>query len=299
MVAVWTTADAAAPAVLDTEYADRLAEVRWAAAHPDGRPLAVVVGSSRMTWAFQPTLLHDDPLVWASASHFGAGPVFDRVLLHRLLRDGVRPSVVIVEVMPTFFLREEAKLVARHLTTEELLLARRYWGGADLEYRFVEHRAVSVRRLGRAFDSPSRDFAQPPREGHLSLLESVTPEERARRTAAMQRQHGAAAAELRIPPGAGLALRDTLREAADHGIRVVLLRSPEGQTFRSWYNPNRLAEFDRFVRDTAAEFGVPIIDAREWLDDDDFSDSHHTLRGGAAKFTPRLSREVRQILAPR
>jgi hypothetical protein len=293
VLTVWAGAEKAAPAAIDHEYLLARDRVRATAA-ADDRPLAVVAGSSRITWAFHPSLVEGDAFAWSNAAHFGAGPVFQRILVRRLLRDGVRPDVLVLEVLPTFYVCEEAKLLARHLTAEELLLARRYWPGVGLEYRFVEQRLLRVQSLSPEFDPRPTPRMVP--GGYASLPESIPADERARRTAAMKRQHGWAAADLRPLPGAVLALRDTLREATAAGARVVLLLSPEGETFRGWYDPGRLAEFDQSLRDMATEFAVPIIDARAWLHDGDFSDSHHVIRAGSLKFTTRLPGEVRQAL---
>jgi hypothetical protein len=66
---------------------------------------------------------------------------------------------------------------------------------------------------------------------------------------------------------------------------------PESAEFRSWYPPEMLAAIDRFVAELSAEFGVPIVDARGWIADAEFSDGHHLLPSGAAVFTDRLARE--------
>ena len=49
---------------------------------------------------------------------------------------------------------------------------------------------------------------------------------------------------------------------------------------------------DAYIASVAAEFGVPILDARLWLEEDDFYDSHHVLKRGADKFTVRFAREL-------
>jgi hypothetical protein len=41
---------------------------------------------------------------------------------------------------------------------------------------------------------------------------------------------------------------------------------------------------------------VPLIDARDWVDDDGFWDGHHMLPAGAAQFTHRFEREALQPL---
>jgi hypothetical protein len=54
--------------------------------------------------------------------------------------------------------------------------------------------------------------------------------------------------------------------------------------------------FPRNVQKRIDEFlrgrGVPVIDARDWLDAGDFTDGHHQLRRGAEKFSKRLALEV-------
>jgi hypothetical protein len=73
---------------------------------------------------------------------------------------------------------------------------------------------------------------------------------------------------------------------------VVLVLTPEGKEFQGWYAPEARAEVDRYSAAVASEYGLPLIDARDWLSEEDFSDQHHTLRRGAERFTERLGREV-------
>jgi hypothetical protein len=43
------------------------------------------------------------------------------------------------------------------------------------------------------------------------------------------------------------------------------------------------------------DYGLPVIDAREWMGEEDFIDGHHLLPDGAAAFTRRFGAEA---LAP-
>ena len=61
-----------------------------------------------------------------------------------------------------------------------------------------------------------------------------------------------------------MALRDTLQTCREYGIPAALYLMPESEEFRSWYPQAMAAEIDCFVRELAAEFGVPLIDARTW-----------------------------------
>jgi hypothetical protein len=46
-----------------------------------------------------------------------------------------------------------------------------------------------------------------------------------------------------------------------------------------------------FLGALRTEFGVDIVDARLWVADEDYNDSHHLLQSGAARFTERLTAE--------
>ena len=84
------------------------------------------------------------------------------------------------------------------------------------------------------------------------------------------------------------ALREELELCRKEGIRVALLLMPEGRDFRSWYKPESWERIEQFLADLRTEFDVPLINAREWMADECFSDSHHLLSTGAVEFTERL-----------
>ena len=300
LTVAWSVAEVAVPEITDTDYHRRLAVIRARAAEHPNNPLGVVIGSSRVVWGFRPEQLPEPApgqVYWVNAAHVGGGPVINRLLLHRLLRDGVRPEVAVIEVMPVFFVRENSRFVLGHVAASELSLVRGY-GKHPLhyDYYFLRHRLWRLHDLGRVFD-PFDGHPEPlPRGGHPAVEDTVTPAERARRTAAVRAEYSDELARMVVRPGADRALRDTLAEAADRGVQAVLMRSPEGQAFRSWYDPAGLARFDDYLNGVARTFGVPVIDARDWLAETDFFDSHHPLRRGGDKFTARLARELRILL---
>jgi hypothetical protein len=39
------------------------------------------------------------------------------------------------------------------------------------------------------------------------------------------------------------------------------------------------------------EFGAAVLDAREWMPEEDFADSHHLLAPGGRRFSVRLAEE--------
>jgi hypothetical protein len=301
LVGAWGAAESAVPEITDTDYHVRLRLIRAAAAEHPQRPLGIVLGSSRMAWAFAPEQLPEgDGVYWVSAAHVGAGPVLNRILLHRLLRDGVRPAVVALEVMPAFFVKENNRFTSSFFARTDLPLIRPYADRPfDYDYHFLRHRFTRLSDLARVGD-PFAGHPEPfPRGGSRLLEDDVAPTERARRTAVAKRMYGAYVGSMVVRPGADRLFRDTLREAAANEIRVVLVYAPEGPTFRSWYDPAGLEHFDRYIAGAAAEFGAPVVDARFWLEEEDFSDSHHVLKRGANKFTARFARAVPAVLPGR
>ena len=76
--------------------------------------------------------------------------------------------------------------------------------------------------------------------------------------------------------------------AREHGAAVGLLYLPESSEFRSWYPP----EAERLAREHLAglsrDLALPVINAREWMDDGWLVDGFHLSRLGAAEFTRRL-----------
>jgi hypothetical protein len=85
------------------------------------------------------------------------------------------------------------------------------------------------------------------------------------------------------------ALLDLCRQ---QGIPVVLVLMPEGKDFKGLYPPALRSGLDALIINLVQETGVPLVDARDWLDEQDLFDSHHALPSGAALFTQRLSQEV-------
>ncbi len=297
--AAWVAVPAGAETP-DAEYDARLAIARTAQTeHPD-RPLGLVIGTSRTTAAFRPEWLADTAGVyWVNAGRVGAGPGFSRVMLSRFLRDGVRPAVVVFEVMPALFAIEDPNIFFAHLGPRDLGTAS--WC-SDRPFEYDLHiLQTRLRRLAGPPPAPHPFAARPvpyhPRGGYPYLEADVEPAERARRTEVSRACYGAALRTLTVRAAADRAFRGSLRAAADAGIRVVLLRAPEGPVFQSWYDPDALTRFDEYLARVAGEYGVPVVDARSWLDEGDFSDSHHTLTRGAEKFTARFAREARAVLS--
>jgi hypothetical protein len=299
----WAGTEAAAPAVTDPDYYAKLELLREARELRPHVPVCMVLGSSRLVWGFRPDDLpaaaHRER-VWFNGAHVGAGPALQRLALARLLRDGQRPDAVAVEVMPTFLANENARFLCGHVAVCEYALARRYSNAPiTFDYNFARLRFARAPDLARAFDPLAAAPAYRPLGTHPTPTEAVSADERQRRTAEAHKNNATFLQRAAVRPAADRALRDLLSEAQAHAVRAVLVRTPEGATFREWHPPERRAELDAYVRGLAADFAVPVIDARGWLEEGAFYDSHHVLRSGADAFTARFARELGALLRAR
>ena len=73
----------------------------------------------------------------------------------------------------------------------------------------------------------------------------------------------------------------------------MLVLMPEGPTFRGWYSPETWQAVQQWLAQLSQKYDAPLVNAREWIDDEDkFQDSHHLLASGARIFTERLAREA-------
>ncbi len=136
--------------------------------------------------------------------------------------------------------------------------------------------------------------------GWLRLFyDRPAPPQFARELEGARRAIGPLLAErFRISPVADQAVRGLLDECRARGIRTVLFLMPEHSALRSWYLPATRAAERAYLGRLRDEYGVPVIDTRAWLADEDFVDSCHLLPRSARAFSERFGREVyRPLLA--
>jgi hypothetical protein len=296
------------PDLYDVEYGARLALIRARHAETPDRPLLLVVGSSRTVMAFAPEKL--PPLRTKDGAevmpfnfgHFGAGPIQNLMDITRMLADGVRPRWVFIEMMPTFVTHEGMSFIASHTASRDFAIMHPHmrWNRLYGDY--------AMRRLSLAPKYPAellRDVAPDlaplpitkaspllPLGGCTFLRESMPAAERAEkieitRTAIQNYIH-----HFEIAPVARTTTGLLLDRLRAEGVQAVMLLTPEGSMIRDWYPPGGREALNNFCGDMTREFGVPVVDAREWLSDDDMYDFHHPLLRGSEAFTARLGREV-------
>lgn len=306
---VWTD-------VRDPEYAGKLRLFRELRTRDPDAPLIAALGSSRTQLGLQagrlrPTVDGRRAVVYNFARS-ACGPTLQLLTLRRLLADRARPDRLLVEVMPPFYNRRPGRLLDEKdldtslLRADELARACRYarqpaqlaWGWARSRGLTCYNRRVEMARQlfpGQWGPRPEAD----PENGWFAPHTEVTPEQRERYTAFALDSYRDAAADFRPDPRPVRALHDLLALCRQNRIPVVLIVPPEGPRFRALYAPAALPVIRAFLADLRRESGTTVIDARDWMAEDDFWDSHHLLPSGARAYTDRLARELETAWAAR
>jgi hypothetical protein len=285
---------------------------------PPNSPVVLFIGTSRAGNGFEAGRAQDVLTARlgrpAAAFNFGtpaSGPVIHLLHLRRLLADGHRPALLLLEIHPpTLAKLPDGPLEARFADGTAFEWDEIDWLG---NYGFSVERLREKRRqavvapwyalrfqlLGRI--SPTAlpfhlryDWGRAPDANGWNpvLVEEVSDEQRAAglKRAELEYRHLLARMELGDAPVQ--ALRDLLALCREHRIPVVLVRMPEGTAFRAFYPRRLAARVERFLHELAAEFGCRVADCRAWIPDAAFVDGHHLLRSGAGAFTDRLAREI-------
>lgn len=301
------------PLLRDAEYGCKATRLRARVGEASGRPLVLVLGSSRSLMGICPDVLmaapagsETSPVVFNYACT-GCGPIMELVLLNRVLREGIRPDGILLEIHPAILEQEDGRLEERWIPPERL-----GWNDLRVRLRFSVHpwdqaSGWMASRLVPVFSSRSSimtqlapdwlpwgesrvdGWQQMDRWGWLPYGNScVTWDDYARGLQGAIREYFSSPRDYRVSDRCDRASRELLDVCRREGIRVVLLTMPEGSLFQAAYGPNAHARIRTYLTRLSREYDIPWIDARCWLHDGAFHDGHHLLRAGAQVLSERL-----------
>lgn len=302
------------PTLRDPEFGHKLARLRARQREQPLRPLALIIGSSRSAMGLRPDVLETaaegggkTPLVF-NFGMTGYGPVQELVLLKRLLRAGVRPQRVLIEVHPLLLHQEnghgeeiwlnvagldwgDVRTITPYLSDPEPLFEK--W----LHYRLVpwhSHRLALWEqfesfRTRRAAKQDAWTLMDP--HGWLPYYQpSVTADEHQKGLTHARQEYDAALSGFRVSPSPDRALREMLETCRRESIDAALFLMPEGSGFRDFYPPGSRRQIDDYLAGLCRQYGCRCYDATSWRPDGDFWDGHHLLPRGAASFSRQFAR---------
>jgi hypothetical protein len=284
--------------------------------HAAGGTVVVMVGSSRVYDGLRGSLAETAlagelgrPVALFNFGIPGDGPLHELLNVERLLADGVRPDLLLVEVLPSY-LGAEAEIQFNIAPAERLGLRDRTW---------LRHVGVSARRFKRynwtcwalpwyahRYEMISvllprflprflrQDWARRCDEaGWAPPVYDLSPEARRRALDVALGGYGHDLGHFRLGNSFSPALRRLLERCREEAIPSALLLMPESPLFHRVYGPGAFEQVEGFLNGLAEEQGVPVITARDWvLDEECYLDGHHLLPDGAAIFTTRLARDA-------
>lgn len=302
------------PVPRDPLYGRKLRQLdeRLAEAPPDSL-LVLLLGSSRVFNGVDANTLERElgaavgrPVTVYNFGLSAAGPLTEMIVLNRLLSAGIKPDLVLVELFPAMMTDHQPLLEADAIATSrlwhcDLSLLRRcdasfagvwqaWWRRALTPchtYRYGLLGAFSTAWLPAAGWGTAYAPIDP--KGWQCIdAEACPPESRPGAVLVARVKYRPALDDFRLGTGAR-AMQETLQLCRRERIRAALVVMPEGKDFQSWYSPHARASLAAFAERLAADQRVPVIDARSWMPDSEFFDSHHLLTGGAVRFSQRLS----------
>ena len=295
----------------DPEFFHRVQQVA-ALTQRDTRPLVVILGGSRPQTGLDPEEFGDAVLAY-NCSQSGCLPVGERLNFIRLMDAGVTPRFVLIEVLPPV-LADPGPMDERfppvRLSRNDLEQLRPYQvDPARVEREWMKQRLNSWQSLrvpllanwGLAEAFPTRNdphalwSAMSPRGWSPAEPKKWDDAQRQHRTRVAHRTYSWLLNDFAIQPVNDRAYRDLLAECRERGIHAALFVMPESPTFRSWYPPDVRERVNDYLQGLSREFGVPLFDASNWIDDEEsFLDGHHLLRPAASAFSERFGRECVQ-----
>lgn len=287
---------------------------------PD-RPLVLMLGSSRGCWAFRAGCLNgmtDSDGQKLKVYNFGipaTGPISALFYLRDMLAEGIRPRFLLIEYLPPLMCEaQRGSLTEEGMTGFESLSARRIlqwlpylyrpekrarlWLEARINpwYTFRRQIQLELRCLALGERFPTYELIDD-WGWHIAAPVPLPAAERERRLEVARGGYSPGLGKFRLGKKPTRALREILDLCRRERIPSALVLMPESSEFRSWYSDDANNAIHGELEELHQAYGVPVIDAQRWLDNDDFEDGHHTLLHGADVFTSRLYAELSRLLA--
>jgi hypothetical protein len=304
------------PELHDPEYGHKLHRLQARLAEKaQDQPLVLLLGTSRLAVGIRPLSFPPprdrstpSPLVFNYAL-CGSGPFLQRICLQRLLAQGIRPDLVLVEVYgPKLQMAWELEAIPvgrlwwndmrllSHYHPHPLLLCREWCQDQIAPWGAFE---VSLKRgLAPSWCRPDRGadvnwiglddwgwLAVPPyQEGGES------PQWPQRVAATRKWYAGFYQGKLPLDKSSTQALEELLEDCRQKQVPTALFRMPD--LFRDEWAPAMRTQQEGYLRHLCRKYDAPLLDMQSWAADSDFHEGVHLSQAGAARLSARFAREA-------
>jgi hypothetical protein len=307
------------PQLQDLEYGDKMSRLRTQlAAKSADQPCVVALGSSLTAWGFNPAALTSvkagspgGPVVFDFGINSG-GVIVELMCLRRILDDGIRPDLIVLETHPQFLFREFNTVPGKHylqpgrFQVRDAEVLSRYdpeWRELRHEWRATQWFAWFSNRYNiQQFLVPRWGARPAPNADVWPYIDRNGWECMPRILAwftTVPKEVGVQSVRHRIhnlnhspmEDCFKLAYREIIDLCHQHGTEVVLVRMPEMSHALVHYTPELKRQVDDFYAGLVRDTGIRFVDAKDWVEDQHFPDAFHLHPVGATIFMQRLERE--------
>ncbi len=319
--------DGLSPGWRDPEYAQRVWLFRQRQAESAWRPSIIIIGSSRAAMGVCPAVCESptdcESTTTSNAtssggspwmfnfSLLGAGPLLQDLVVRRMLDDGIRSQWVWLEYWPPFMHADEQwnewqRVAVDRLSPRDLPWVQDYFddpagiGRQVWRQHYAAWWASRLRLMHLVapewLPRPHRqDWTWKDVDGWGWKPPPVWPDAaaaRARLLPQCQAIYEPLLQRFTPDPRAEQALRHAVRRLQKQGVRVGLIVLPESAQFQRWYPQHVQVQVQQQLTALCGEEGVPLLDTRDWMEEEDFIDGFHLTRPAAARYTQRLLPEL-------
>lgn len=301
----------------DPEFAAKFERLQARLQADPAKPLILMLGSSRTLLMLDAGSLHVNwdgtPAQVFNFGMKGSGPLLEHLCLERLLKSGVRPDLLLLEVFPALYNRpldrslEEVWFQEGRLRHAEVTELRPFHSNTQRIWRrWLRFRLKPWGGIERSLE----DFLDPLGPDHpdhagdydLSIIDpfgwephfrtGITDAQRAYYRDIAKGQYRSAMGPYEPAANAFAALKSILDTCEQIHLPVALVMMPEGPFFRSFYPPGMQEHLTATFTRISQERRVLLVNARDWVPEEELYDSHHALPAGAERFSGRLRDEV-------
>jgi hypothetical protein len=297
------------PDLRDPEYGCHAAPLRRLLAQKPGRPLVLAAGSSRLLFGLRPADLPPDltsdgeqPIVF-NYGLVGGGPLVELVVLRRLLAEGIRPRWAFLEWWPPTMMSEGGfPAQPERMNWDDLGLVCRYsqrpgqvqkqWAKLRLLPWFADRGRLLDQWAPRLRPPQPQNYQGVDDAGWMACPWGEPPFDREQALRIVHNEYGPTLEQFAHCERADRAFRELLTLCRRERVKAVLVYMPEARVFQGWYGAKAQAVIASEPGQLSRDFDVPLIDARDWVPDEQFSDGLHLRRDGTRTFTLRFGDEV-------
>jgi hypothetical protein len=292
----------------DPEFGHRLVLLRRAERQSPGRPLVVVLGTSRTQNAIYPGAMGfpdvpGTPRVF-NFGQSGASPLKQLLALQRLLDEGVKPAAVVVELFPANlapagsaeaqFAGWELRLSAAdlgHLAPYRAEALRPAWLKARANPWHAQRQVLMNHWLPKWQPWPERfdhQWSALDADGFLPVGE-MPAQTRARAWGRAREEYAGAFTAFSAAGVSVRAVRELVALCRAEGIAVAFFVPPVSPAFRESFAPGVFSQGEAAVANLARLLGVAVFPALRDLGEEAFLDGHHLLCSGAERYSRWLA----------